>query len=147
MTRARSDTSNKKKALYNKTMYVLEKISAVALGALSFYINWPLFVQFFAAGVAIGIYSGIKEQNKGGAVRPSASCTQGLLEQLTGVRLPAPVGLAVNVAVTVCHLDHHAKVFVPIVGISLGAWAGKCAAPLWKRVKKHHSSHASPAAA
>lgn len=135
--------NQKKKSNYHKVMGALEKISAIALGALSAYINWQLYVPFFAVGVAIGIYSYFKDKKACPLRRPGSSCTQGLLEQLTGVKLPAPVGLAVNIAVTVCHLDHHSSVFVPIVGVSLGAWAGKCMAPLFRRSKKLERSAAA----
>lgn len=103
---------------------IIEKISAVALGAFSAYTNWKLFVPFFFAGVCIGVYSSMQDK-KANHIHPGSSCAHGLLEQLTGVKLPPIISLAANIAVTVCHIDHHADVFVPIIGISLGSWLGK----------------------
>lgn len=99
---------------------VAERITAIALGIFSAYVNIKLFLPAFLIGMTIGAYSHITNARNSGS-----SCTNGLLEQLTGVKLPAPISLAANVAVTICHIDHHASVFVPIIGVSLGAWAGK----------------------
>lgn len=105
---------------------VLEKISAVALGIFSAYVDLKLFIPFFFAGVCIGIYSYVQD-SKTCHSHPVSACAHGLLEQLTGTKLPPLVSLIANLAVTVCHIDHHAVVFVPIIGISLGNWLGKTA--------------------
>jgi len=103
---------------------VAEKVSAVALGAFSFYTSWQLFVPFFFVGACIGIYSDIKD-GKSRDSHPVSSCAHGFLEQLTGVQLPSMLSLVANIAVTVCHIEHHVAVFVPIIGVSLGNWIGK----------------------
>lgn len=108
-------------------IHIVEKISAVALGVFSAYICLELFVPYFFAGVCIGIYSYIQNEKACDHAHAGSSCAYGLLEQLTGVKLPRIVSLIANVAVTVCHIDHHATVFVPITGVSLGAWLGKTA--------------------
>ncbi|GAB4226604.1 MAG: hypothetical protein Tsb0021_02760 [Chlamydiales bacterium] len=113
---------------FDPLINIIEKISAIALGALSFYINRQLFVPFFFVGVCIGIYGHIKDKNTCSGHPPVSSCAHGLLEQLTGVKLPPVITLIANISVTVCHIDHHATVFVPIIGISLGNWIGKTAA-------------------
>lgn len=106
---------------------IIEKISAIALGAFSLYTNRQLFVPFFLAGVCIGIYSYTKDKKSCHKYHPVSSCAHGLLEELTGVKLPSIISTIANIAVTVCHIDHHATVFVPIVGVSLGNWIGKTA--------------------
>lgn len=100
--------------------YWIEKVSAVALGALAAYSNFPLFL--LAAG--FGCWIGISHPSPAPTCR-SVSCSQGLLEQLTGVRLPAVISLACNIAMTGMHITHHAEIVVPIVAVALGAWAGK----------------------
>ena len=66
---------------------VLEKISAVALGAFAAYTNLELFVPFFLFGVAVGIYDKFVNQDQCQSGH-SASCCLGFLEKLTGARLP-----------------------------------------------------------
>jgi hypothetical protein len=83
-----------------------------------------LFVPFFLVGGAIGIYNYFQNEKESNLIHTSSACSHDLLEQLTGVRLPAPISLAAAVAVTLCHIDHHATVFVPIVGLFLGALVG-----------------------
>ncbi len=107
---------------------LIEKISTVALGAFSFYTNWQLFVPFFFIGICIGIYTHITDKESCSPHHPVSSCAHSLLEQLTGVKLPPTISLLANIGVTVCHIDHHDTVFVPIVGVSLGNWIGKTAA-------------------
>lgn len=106
---------------------VIEKISAIALGVFSAYTNWKLFIPFFFVGVCIGVYSYLQDKRASDHMHPGSSCAHGLLEQLTGVKLPPVISLAANIAVTICHIDHHADVFVPIVGVSLGSWLGETA--------------------
>jgi len=107
-------------------MKVLEKVSAIALGVFSAYVSKQLFIPAFIAGIGIGIYSYVQEKQSEHA-HSSSSCAQGLLEQLTGVKLPPVVSLATNLGATVCHIEHHSSVFVPIIALSLGAWVGKTA--------------------
>jgi hypothetical protein len=106
-------------------LHMLEKVSLVALGALSFYTNWQLFLPFFLVGGAIGIYSAMQEKTWTQLSQAAASCTQGVLEQVTGIKLPPIVSLLSNVAITACHVAHHGMVFVPVVAVSIGAYAGK----------------------
>ena len=119
---------HQKKSKFAVFINVIEKISAFALGVFAAYVSWILFVPFFFVGVCIGVYSYIQDKSSHGHGHLASSCAHGLLEQLTGVKLPPVVSLAANIAVTVCHIDHHATVFFPIIGVSLGAWIGKTAA-------------------
>ena len=105
----------------NKILSALEKISAVALGIFSAYANVTLFFSSFLFGIAIGFY----QERDYSVTRRAVTCSQGLMEQLTGTKLPPLVSLLANIAVAWCHIDHHTSVFVPITGISLGAWAGQ----------------------
>lgn len=116
---------HQEKTKFDFLINVIEKISAIALGIFSAYVNLELFVPFFFAGVCIGVYSYIQDRTLCNQGHLSSSCAHGLLEQLTGVKLPPVISLAANIAVTVCHIDHHATVFVPIIGVSIGAWIGK----------------------
>jgi hypothetical protein len=115
----------KEKSTFDVIINALEKISAVALGVFSCYVNWKLFVPYFFIGMTIGVYSYLQNNKSNDHVHAASSCANGLVEQLTGVKLPPVVSLAANLAVTVCHIDHHASVFVPVIGVSLGAWVGK----------------------
>ena len=108
-------------------LHILEKVSLVALGALSLYTSWQLFLPFFAIGGAVGIYSYLQDKNLTQISHAAASCTQGVLEQITGIKLPPAISLVSNVAITACHIFHHGVVFVPVVAISIGAFAGKTA--------------------
>ncbi len=106
-------------------MRVLEKVSAIALGVFSALINPPLFGAYFLIGAAIGAYSTLMNSNSRPHDHIASACSQSFLEQITGVNLPPPISLAANVAITVCHIDHHANVFVPLTGLFMGAWLGK----------------------
>lgn len=116
---------NKETSKYQIFINIIEKISAVALGAFSLYTSWQLFVPFFSVGLCIGIYSYITDEKSCNGSNQVSSCTHGLLEGLTGVKLPPLISIVANIAVAVCHIDHHATVFVPIIGVSLGNWIGK----------------------
>ncbi len=121
----------KEKSNLDVLINIIEKISAVALGAFSFYTNWQLFLPFFFVGVCIGIYDHTKNKGSCSEHHSTSSCAHGLLEQLTGAKLPSIISLVANIGVTVCHIDHHDTVFVPIAGVSVGNWIGKTAAYLW----------------
>ena len=109
-------------------MRVLEKVSALALGVFAAYVNLWLFVPFAVLGVGIGIYNYYAAVQQGRRDAAASACSQGFLESLTGVKLPAPISLLANLAITAVHIDHHSDVFVPIVGLSVGAWFGQNAA-------------------
>jgi len=121
------DCHYKEKSTFGMVINAIERISAIALGIFSAYVSWKLFVPFFFIGICIEIYSYVQNEKPCGHTHLVSSCAHGLLEQLTGVKLPPIVSLAANIAVTVCHIDHHSIVFVPIIGISIGAWLGKSA--------------------
>ncbi len=111
---------------------ILEKISLVALAIFAAYTSPKLFFPFFAFGVILGTYLhwGKQDKQKEGeehshSHHSTSGCSQGFIEQLTGVKLPAPIGLAANLAITIVHIDHHSEVFVPIIGLNAGIWIGK----------------------
>jgi len=109
---------------YENVMAIAEKISVLALGVLSAMADFKLFLPFFIAGLGYGIYSAVTNQN-GASHQIGSACSQGFLEQITGIGLPRPVSLLANVAITACHIDHHSSVFVPVTALSFGAWIGK----------------------
>ena len=113
-----------KPSTFDKVMSAAEKVSVLALGILSAMADIKLFIPFFLCGLGYGIYCAINNENAGPHQSGSA-CSQGFLEQITGIRLPRPVSLIANVAITACHIDHHSSVFVPITALSFGAWVGK----------------------
>lgn len=125
---------NHQPSISQRLFQLLEKVSAVALGIFSAYASLELFLPFFLAGMAIGLYQyfseGPPEEDPGVGV----ACSQGLLEQLTQVKLPPLVSLGANLAITWCHIDHHTTIFVPVVGLSIGAWAGQSLADLGSRI-------------
>jgi len=131
----------KEKPKFDFLVSAVEKISAVALGVFSTYVNSKLFAPFFFVGMCIGVYSYIEDKKSCQQTHPVSSCAHGLLEQLTGVKLPPIVSLVANLAVTVCHIEHHQAVFVPITGISLGSWVGKTAANYGVLMHKNINIH------
>ena len=126
--------------------FVLEKITLLALSILAAYSCPKLFFPFFGTGIIIGTclnwnkrivwpcnqqtschkhdtHCHENNQASGGG------CSQGLMEQLTGVRLPPPLGLAANVAIMADHVvghhgHKHSNVFVPIIALNAGVWVG-----------------------
>ena len=121
---SRNQISSREESFFDKVMSAAEKVSVLALGILSAMADIKLFIPFFLCGLGYGIYSAINNENAGPHQAASA-CSQGFLEQITGIRLPRPVSLIANVAITACHIDHHSSVFVPITALSFGAWVGK----------------------
>lgn len=109
----------------NTYLRLAEQISTVGLAALSAYINFSLFASFLLLGTGIGIYQHQYEAIETPNNRNGVSCSQGFLEQLTQIKLPSFVSLGVNLAITWCHLEHHAKIFVPIIALSIGAQIGQ----------------------
>jgi len=118
------DCHHKERSTFDPIINVIEKVSAFALGFFAASVSLKSFLPFFFMGVCIGAYTYTQDKKTCGRGHPVFSCANGLLEQLTGVKLPRLISLAVNVAVTVCHIDHHASVFVPVIGISVGTWIG-----------------------
>lgn len=116
------------KTHFDSLLPIIEKITAIGLGVFSAFTSFSSFVPFFIGGACLGIYGHMQNKDARNITNHSSSCAYGLIEQLTQVSLPPVVSLAANVAMTVCHIDHHAEVFVPIIALSLGAWAGKMTA-------------------
>ena len=106
-------------------MNVMEKASAIGLGIFAAYTNMNLFLPSFAFGVTLGIYSFFDAKNNCDEGHSVSGCSHDLLESITKVKLPRIILLIASVATLVCHIDHHESVFVPIVGIFIGAWVGK----------------------
>ncbi len=113
---------------------ILEKVSAVALGAFAAYASIELFLPFLALGVAVGLYQYFSSTRDHADGSGGSGCSQGFLEQLTGVKLPPLLSLGANLAITWCHIDHHTSIFVPVIALSLGAWAGQALGDLSSRI-------------
>lgn len=117
-----------KESFFNKALSIARKVCAVALGVLAAYIAPLLFVPSFAVGVVVGILTHRvivhnSHHHKGGG------CSHGFIEDAAGVKLPETLTMLANAAVMAVHIDHHDTVFVPIVGLTLGVWAGNLVAP------------------
>lgn len=131
--RAHCCHGHSQETMNEKLLLLLEKASAVALGVLAASANIQLFASFLSLGILIGAYQYASSEPHTARAGVS-SCAQGFMEQLTGIRLPRLVSLAVNLAVTWCHIDHHTTVFVPVIGVSLGAWVGHAIGQLGSRI-------------
>ncbi|HEV8052258.1 MAG TPA: hypothetical protein VGP47_07175 [Parachlamydiaceae bacterium] len=112
----------------DKALSIAKKVCAVALGVLAAYTAPWLFVPSFAFGAIVGVFTHKvpvhnSHHHKGGG------CSHGFIEDAAEVKLPETLSLIANAAVMAVHIDHHDNVFVPIVGLTLGIWAGNLAAP------------------
>lgn len=112
-----------------KTIQILEKVSAIAIGIFSAVVSPLLFSVSFTAGFILGMFSEKQSAAGGTPGYAVASCSRGFMEGITGVRLPPVLSLAANAGVMAAHIEHHSMVFVPISGVILGMWAGKAAQP------------------
>lgn len=125
-------------------MSVVDKILAIAIGIFAAYKKLQLFLPFLFFGICIGIYSYIQNKESCEHTHSPSSCAHGLIEQLTGVKLPLLISRAADITVTVCHIDHHAIAFVPIIGISLGKWIGEMGSYYAVLVYRKISVHSAP---
>lgn len=124
-------TLPKSRSATDKVIRVLEKVSLVAIGVFSAITSLPLFASSLFVGLAIGLWDGKMLSDQPHTHQDHSLCAHGFMEHLTGVKLPAPLALAANIAILVAHIDHHATVFVPIVGVTMGILAGRAAAPMF----------------
>lgn len=110
---------------------IVEKVSVVALGVLAAMTAPHFFVPAFALGTLLGALTAKPSyhQHKHDH-QMNGGCSHGYIEDITEVRLPRQLESTAAFAVLAVHIDHHADVFVPIVGVTLGMWAGNLAAPL-----------------
>ena len=124
------DSNPKKSSFFEveKVLKVMEKVSAIAAGIFAAIVSPSLFLTSFSLGIALGLISE-KSSCECGPVSTASSCSIGFLERNTGVKLPAAISLAAGFAVMVAHIEHHATVFVPITGVTLGLWVGTVAQP------------------
>lgn len=107
-----------------------DKVAAFAfaiLGAFSAHTSPKNFTAFFIAGTAFGICSYFNnEKNKEKLHKhESSACVDGFFSEISGVKLPGGLLVALNFFITLCHIDHHATVYVPVAGLYCGAFAGK----------------------
>lgn len=110
---------------------IVAKVSVVALAVLSIITDRALFYPYFAVGLMIGAYIRCSSDGSGDRVmRTENIAFSGLIENITGVRLPPLLCLGINVSSYVCHIDHHPGLFIPATGLAVGAWIGDCAVGL-----------------
>lgn len=108
----------------------IEKVGALAfalLGAFSAHTSPKNFTAFFILGTALGInsYLNNKDSKEKTHKHGSSACVDGFFNEISGVKLPASALIVANFFITLCHIDHHANVYVPVAGIYCGAFAGK----------------------
>lgn len=110
-------------------MGILEKVTFVALTVLAFYMEPELTGYFAAGGFVIGLcmYWGTPPPEDDPKKVKPIGCSQGFLEEMTGLRLPPPLGLAANIAIFYHHLEHCSEVFAPLVGLNFGYKLGQMA--------------------
>lgn len=113
----------------DKAFRFVEKVSVVALGIFAAVTAPELFIPTFAIGALIGICVPIKASHRHHHHSVEGGCSHGFMEERLGVKLPDSLSLLAGAAVVAVHIDHHADVFVPIVGVTLGVWAGKLVVP------------------
>lgn len=110
-----------------KAFRIVEKICVVALGVLAASIAPNLFAPAFALGALIGVCTS-KQSSHHHHHSNDSGCSHGFFEDKLGVKIPESLSLLAGTAVMAVHIDHHAGVFVPITGLTLGIWAGSLTA-------------------
>ncbi len=109
-------------------MEVLEKISLIALGIFGAYTCPKLFFPTCGVGIALGIFLQWRRASNGGDTRKcegSIGCSQGTFEDMTGYKLPAPVGIGINIAILTVHMGHHHLLYGGVIaGLNVGVWIG-----------------------
>lgn len=108
----------------DKAIRIIEKISVVALGVLAAMTAPELFMPAFALGALIGLCTEKQTPHRHHHHSIEGGCSHGFIEERLGVKLPDSFSLLAGTAVLAVHIDHHADVFVPITGFTLGFWAG-----------------------
>jgi hypothetical protein len=110
-----------------KAFRVVEKICVIALGIFAASIVPELFIPAFAIGALIGACTS-KQSSHQHHHSNDSGCSHGFFEDKLGVKMPESLALLAGTAVMAVHIDHHAGVFVPIAGLTLGIWAGSITA-------------------
>ncbi len=121
--------STKKNTDIDQYLNVAQVVSAIAVVAFALYVDPALFAASFVFGVFVGAYQSFRRAEGDRCSTEGASCSQGVFEQLSGVKLPKIIELIASVAVVLCHIDHHPTVFIPISGLYFGARLGKAISP------------------
>lgn len=108
---------------------MVEKITVIALGVFAAFTAPELFIPAFAIGALIGAFMPKQSSHRHDHHHPiDGGCSHGFIEERLGVKLPDSLSLLAGAAVMAVHIDHHADVFVPIVGLTLGIWTGNLVA-------------------
>jgi hypothetical protein len=133
-------------------MSVLQKVAFVALLVLAFYTE-PELTGYFAAGgfvVGFAMHWGRTPPKNQSEIDKATGCSLGFLEEITGLRLPPPLGLVADAAIFYHHLEHCPEIFALLIGLNFGYKMGALAAQhlpeLWGRIWPA-SAHAAAAAA
>jgi|GEM_PF-3382055 len=113
-----------------KIVPTIKKVSALAfaiLGAFSAFTSPKIFTAFFVVGAFLGVCSYFNNKNISAKSHKhgSSACVDGFLSEISSVKLPATVLIVANFFITLCHVDHHANVYVPVTGLYCGAFFGK----------------------
>lgn len=120
-----------KATLYNQVLDIALKVSVAALGVIAAIASFQSFMITFSIGIVLGIYQGWSHKAQSRILSSGNFCTQGFIEQATGVKLPPEFNLAINVALTADHLvgAHPSQIHSMLLGVYVGTWLGNEIAP------------------
>ena len=120
-----------KPTLGEQLLDIALKVSVAALGILAAISSFQSFIATFAIGIALGVYQGWNQKPQAKVLASGNFCTQGFIEQATGVKLPSVAHLAINVGLTAEHLvgHHKSEIYSMLLGLYTGTWIGNEIAP------------------
>jgi hypothetical protein len=104
---------------------LLDTISRIALGVIAMITSATLFIPWLGIGVVWGLYEHHNQTKSCSHQHGFAGCGQGFMERMAGTPFRPELSLIANLAVTICHIDHHPTIFVPYSGFALGMWMGQ----------------------
>lgn len=114
----------------------LDIVSRIALAVIATITSATMFGSTLCVGILWGLYEHHTQPDSCSHDHAFAGCGQGFMERMAGMHFRPELSIFANLAVTICHIDHHPIVFVPYCGIALGMWIGQLAySPLHQAVR------------
>jgi hypothetical protein len=83
-----------------------------------------LFLPFLGLGIAVRVYQIVTNSAENVSCGGTSGCG-GILPEALGINLPPLIVFFANLAIMYCHIDHHPTIFIPIIGLWMGAWAAQ----------------------
>ncbi len=105
-------------------------ISRIALGIIAAITSLVLFVPFFVGGIGWALHKlhdpSLHSHYHHHHHDPFsvAGCGE-YMQTISGMEFSPEANLVANLAITICHIDHHPIVFVPYSALSIGMWVGQ----------------------